>query len=148
MTRYKLNTFKVDFVSDSDTPREVRDSKSVTALLRPIFAELDSDQEHFILLVVNGANAVTGYKVITSGGMAFAYTDFKLIFRAALALGGKALIVAHNHPSGGAYPSPDDSALTKKLQEACKLMDYRLLDHIIITTDRYFSFADEGRLQP
>lgn len=147
MNTYKIKTFKVQLVVSDAHPDTALSPKETAALLRAIYTDLDGDQEHFSLLSLNGDNQVTGYKVLFSGGMAFANVDMKLLFRAALALGGVALIIAHNHPSGNPRPSPEDIALTKTIQDAAKLMEYRLLDHIILgEAQGYYSFAEEGRL--
>lgn len=147
MTTYSITTFKVKIKVSEDIPKTTSSPKETAALLRAIYAELDGDQEHFCVLALNGNNQAIGYKVLASGGMSFANIDQKLLWRAALTLGGVALIIAHNHPSGNPRPSPEDIALTKTVQEAAKLLDYRLLDHIILgECAGFYSFADEGRL--
>lgn len=104
----------------------------VHAIFRVIFAGLDDDQEHFVLLVLNGAGQVVGYKLIGSGGQNHVYVDSKIVFRNALLLGAQCIIVGHNHPSGSLAPSAGDLELTRRLVVAGKILDIPLLDHCIL----------------
>ena len=72
--------------------------------------------------------------------------DPKLIVGAALKMGASGIIISHNHPSGNAFPSTHDKAVTKQLKDGCKLFNITLLDHIIVTEDSYYSFGDEGEM--
>lgn len=144
---YTMTTFKVRFVAESNPVRSVKSPADVNAVLRPIFADLDSDQEHFVLLVLNNQHRITGFKVISSGAMDASLLDMRLIFRAALALGGTALAIAHNHPGGDPTPSEEDALVTRRLSQACEMMDYQLLDHLIVTADgRFYSYKDHGEM--
>lgn len=147
MTTYSLTTFKVRLkVQEAGPIRQTSSPSESEAILRSIYAGLDSDQEHFSVLALNGQNQVVGYKVLSSGGMGYAHVDQKLLWRAALVLGGVALIVAHNHPSGNPMPSPEDRMLTQTMKKAAELLDYKLLDHIILGDDRHYSFRNSGIL--
>ena len=101
------------------------------AILRAIYNGLDDDQAHFLVLVLNAAGQVVGYKLIGSGGPDHVY-DCKVIFRNALLLGAHSIIVAHNHPSGSLVPSAADLELTSKLAVAGKALDIILRDHFIL----------------
>ena len=96
--------------------------------------------------LTNRANKVLGIIELSSGGIAGTVTDPKLIFAAALKAGASGFLICHNHPSGNLTPSESDLLLTKKLKEGGRLLEVQLLDHIIITSESYFSFADEGIL--
>jgi DNA repair protein RadC len=102
--------------------------------------------EQFKILLLNRANRVTGIYEVSSGGLADTVADPKLIFGCALKAAASGIILAHNHPSGALQPSQTDMDLTKKLKEGGKLLDVQILDHIIITSEAYYSFADEGLL--
>ena len=102
------------------------------AIFRAIYDGLDDDQEHFMMLVLNGAGQVVGYKLIGSGGQDHVYVDCKVVFRNALLLGAHSIIVAHNHPSGSLVPSAADLELTRKLAVAGKILDIAVLDHFIL----------------
>lgn len=102
--------------------------------------------EEFKVLLMNRANRVLGIVNISQGGIAGTVADPKLIFAAALKASASSLIACHNHPSQNLKPSQADIQLTAKLKEAGKFLDLPLLDHIILTQDGYYSFADEGLL--
>lgn len=102
--------------------------------------------EQFFVLLLNRANKVLGIVPISSGGISGTVADPKLVFAAALKTNSSYLILAHNHPSGNLKPSEADRNLTKQLKEAGRFLDLPVLDHLIITTEGYFSFTDEGLL--
>jgi DNA repair protein RadC len=101
-------------------------------------------QEIFAVAYLKQNNQVIGVYNHTVGGMNTVLVDVRLIMSAALSLGAQNMIVCHNHPSGNLRPSEADRRLTSKLREACQLYDINLLDHIILTKDNYYSFADSG----
>ena len=103
-------------------------------------------KEYFKLVLLNGANKVLGITTISEGGMDGTVVDVRLIMQTALLAHSSSIILAHNHPSGQLKPSPQDDRITKKIKEAAKLMDIRIQDHLIVTRDNYYSYADEGRL--
>ena len=102
--------------------------------------------EQFKVLFLNRANAVLSVYNLSSGGITGTVADPRLIFTAALRLNAVSLVLAHNHPSGSLKPSRQDEELTMKIKEAGKLLDIKILDHIILTEESYYSFADEGLL--
>lgn len=102
--------------------------------------------EQFKILLMNTANKVLGIYEMSTGGVAATVVDAKLIFSAALKANASGIILSHNHPSGNLQPSSADINLTKKLDEGGKFLDIRVLDHLIITPDGYYSFRDEGLL--
>lgn len=102
--------------------------------------------EEFKVMLLNKANKVLGICTLTSGGVAGTVADPKLVFTTALKANASNVIVAHNHPSGNLQPSNADEDITKKIKEAGNFLDLHLLDHLIITAEGYFSFADKGLL--
>lgn len=102
--------------------------------------------EEFKILLLNTANKVLGIFEVSKGGVAGTVADPKLIFMAALKANASAIILSHNHPSGNLKPSPQDIDITRRIAEGGKLLDIRVLDHLILTTEGYYSFADEGDL--
>ncbi|MBL0745704.1 JAB domain-containing protein [Chryseolinea lacunae] len=100
--------------------------------------------EQFKVLFTNRANKVLGIFEVSTGGIAGTVADPKLIFVAALKAGASGVILSHNHPSGNLSPSQADIDLTRKIKEGGKLLEIQLLDHIILTSESYYSFADEG----
>jgi DNA repair protein RadC len=102
--------------------------------------------EQFKVLLTNRANKVLGIFEVSTGGITGTVADPKLIFVAALKSGACGLVLSHNHPSGNLQPSQADIELTKRIKEGGKLLDIQLLDHLIITSEGYCSFTDEGIL--
>jgi DNA repair protein RadC len=100
--------------------------------------------EEFKILLLNRRNRVLGLINISQGGMSGTVADPKLIFVAALKAAASYIILAHNHPSGNLKPSTEDIRLTKKLVEGGKLLDLLVVDHLIITSEGFYSFCDEG----
>lgn len=102
--------------------------------------------EAFKVLYLNRANRAIGIYQVSKGGLTGTVADIRLIMAAAIRLAASAIIIAHNHPSGNLKPSRADEELTQKIKQAGAFLDIKLLDHIILTTDESFSFADEGLL--
>lgn len=119
-------------------------SKDVFAIIRPVLASLV--HEEFWVLYLNRGNKVMAKEKMSSGGTSGTVTDVKMIVRKAVNKLADGLVIAHNHPSGNRFPSKEDHAVTKKIQDAVKYFDIRLLDHLIVAGDTYYSFADEGLL--
>ncbi|MGF7082967.1 JAB domain-containing protein [Mucilaginibacter sp. UYCu711] len=102
--------------------------------------------EEFKILLLNRANRVLGIFNASSGSMTNAIADPRVIFTAALKAAAPVIILAHNHPSGKLQPSQADINLTKRLTECGTLLGVEVVDHLIITNEGYYSFADEGLL--
>lgn len=98
------------------------------------------------LMLLNHANRVLGICTISTGSNTQTVVDKKLILGIALKANVSKIIIAHNHPSGLLRPSMQDRTLTEALLKACVVMDIEFADHLIITTEDYYSFADEGAL--
>lgn len=104
----------------------------------------DLPHEEFYMILLNRANRIIRHAHISKGGTSGTVVDNKIVFAEALRSKASALIVCHNHPSGNMVPSESDIALTRKIAEACKLLDMTLLDHLIIGHNKYYSLKDEG----
>lgn len=102
--------------------------------------------EEFKVLFLNRANRVLQILPVSQGGITGTVADPRLILAGALKVAACSIILAHNHPSGNLKPSRADEELTSKIKEAARYFDIKVLDHVIITDDGYFSFADEGLL--
>ena len=107
---------------------------------------MDLNHEEFWIIILNRANYVLRKDQISRGGISGTVADPKLIFKSALDYGGSSIILAHNHPSGNLQPSQADITLTRTLKEAGKFLEIPVLDHIIVSDNSYFSFADEGMI--
>jgi DNA repair protein RadC len=102
--------------------------------------------EEFKVLLMNRSNAVLGIIAVSKGGVSGTVTDVRVVYQAAIKANASGIIVAHNHPSGNLNPSESDTKITNKIKEAGNLLDIQLLDHLIITPEDYYSFADNGLL--
>ena len=102
--------------------------------------------EQFKAMFTNRANKVLGILDVSTGGVTGTVADPRVIFAAAIKAGACGFIVAHNHPSGNLLASQSDIELTKRLKEGGKILEIQLLDHVIVTSEGYFSFADEGMI--
>lgn len=102
--------------------------------------------EQFKVLMLSNNNRVLGVLEISSGGITGTIVDIRLIFAALLKTKATACILVHNHPSGKLQPSEADKQITIKIKQASQILDIALLDHLIITSESYYSFADEGVL--
>lgn len=102
--------------------------------------------EQFKVLFLNRANKVLGVFDASSGGITGTVADPRLILAAAVKANAVNIILAHNHPSGSLKPSRSDEELTGKIKEAARYLDMKVLDHVIITAEDFYSFANEGLL--
>jgi len=130
-------------VDSTVTPR-LTCSRLCYEFLYPFFADLG--HEEFYAVFVNRRNKVLSVRQISKGGLTGTVADGKVIFQKALEAKATGIILAHNHPSGSADPSPADMHLTKSMHKFGVMIDLQILDHLIITDNNYFSFADEGIL--
>lgn len=102
--------------------------------------------EQFKVLLLSRSNRVLGQYELSTGGTTGTVVDVRLIFAAALKANASGIIMAHNHPSGTLAASQADRDITKKVKEAGRILEIPLLDHLIVTTEGYYSFADQGML--
>ncbi|GGF24457.1 JAB domain-containing protein [Echinicola rosea] len=130
----------------SDKPQIVS-SQSAAKVLRANWDESKLEFiEEFKVILLNRANRVLGIVNASSGGTCGTVVDLKVIFAAAMKASASGIILAHNHPSGTFRPSDQDNRLTEKMVKAGKLLDLPVMDHIILTAEGYYSFADMGGL--
>lgn len=110
----------------------------------PMLCNATVEECHVLLL--NNMNRIIDCVKIGSGGLTATVVDIRMVMREALLKRATAVALCHNHPSGSLRPSGEDDKITKSLAEACKIMNIRLLDHIIVTANGYYSYVDEGRI--
>ncbi len=112
-----------------------------------IFSELSHlEHEEFWILYLNQSNRLLQKWCLSRGGISQTTVDVRLALKRALELGATAMILVHNHPSGGLIPSQSDKTITRKFKNAAANFDIRILDHLIISEKGYFSFADDNIL--
>ncbi|KAF2510719.1 JAB domain-containing protein [Flavobacterium zhairuonense] len=117
-------------------------SKLVFELMVPIIGELA--HEEFWVLFLNNSNKVISKSQLSKGGITGTVVDVRLVFKLALENGATSLILCHNHPSGNLSPSEADIQITKRIKQVGESLDVKVLDHLIITESKYYSFVDEG----
>lgn len=105
---------------------------------------MDLNHEEFWIILLNQSAKVIAKELISKGGLTGTVADPKIIFNIALQHSAASIMMTHNHPSGNLKPSQLDIDLTKKIAAAGRLLDIKVLDHLIITNDGFYSFADEG----
>lgn len=98
--------------------------------------------EYFYVLYLNRNNQVLGAHQLSKGGFTGTVVDVRVIFQVALKACACSIILAHNHPSGNLEPSDADRQITQKVKDAAKLLEIQVLDHIIVTSESFYSFAD------
>ena len=123
---------------------QIRSSEDAYNYFYPKMCDL-AVEECWVMLLNQAAKLITAIRV-SQGGLASTQVDVRCILRDALLKRATSMILSHNHPSGNISPSADDDRLTNALSQAGKTMNIRLLDHVIVTDGRYYSYADEGKL--
>lgn len=119
-------------------------SSDIFKVLHPFLSDLQT--EEFWAIFLNQNNKIIAKRQLTSGGINQSIVDIRILFKVAIEHFSTAIVIAHNHPSGNLKPSPQDLKITKQISDAGKLLNIELLDHVIITQNSYFSFADESLL--
>jgi len=130
--------------SESPDKSQITSSREAYNYIKPILTDLH--HEEFWILFLNRSNRIIESYNLSKGGISGTVIDIRLILRKALELLATGMIICHNHPSGNKEPSNNDKLITEKLKVAANQMDIKLLDHIIVTDNVYYSFSDEGIL--
>jgi len=134
-------------VTDSEfTKVKITGSESAEKFIRQFYGDDLEIFESFFILLLNRANETIGYAKISQGGIVGTVVDKKILLKYVVESLASGIILAHNHPSGNANPSQADLNITKDLQQLCNLVDSTVLDHVILTADSFYSFADNGKL--
>ena len=122
----------------------VRSSRDIAAFLQATLK--DFSYEVFAVVFLNRANKINHFEIISKGGITGTVADPRVILKKALEEDATAIVLCHNHPSGNLKPSRADEELTKKIKEAAAYFDIKIIDHIIVSEDGFYSFADDGLL--
>lgn len=138
-------------VASKRNPKSTKQVKDSLELYRFLVDEIyDKDSldvtESFYALFLDQSNSLKGYIKVSDGGITNCIADPKIVFGAALKCLATCIVLSHNHPSGNPRPSEEDRKLTKKFSQAANLLDIVLLDHIVVGSDRYYSFREHGEL--
>ncbi len=122
----------------------IRTSSNIAQYLQATIK--DFSYEVFAVVFLNRANKINHFEIISKGGISGTVADPRIILKKALEEDATAIVLCHNHPSGNLQPSRADEELTKKIKEAAAFFDIKILDHIIVSEEGYYSFADDGML--
>lgn len=131
--------------ADKPAPRSIIHSSEEMASFLQTMLE-DYRHEIFGIVFLNRANKINHFEIVSQGGISATIVDTKIIVRKALEQDATNLVLCHNHPSGSLRPSAADETMTQKIQEAAAFFDIKVLDHLIISQEGYYSFADNGKI--
>lgn len=132
-------------VAESAAVDTIASDKDVVRIMRPVLGGLQHEECWALYLASSGK--LLERMRISSGGVQATVVDYRLIVKRAIELLAVQVVLVHNHPSGSAEPSVQDHKLTERVDEACRLFDIRLLDHIVIARGDHFSFRGKGVLK-
>ena len=142
----KISEFSLKYTKTDIQKTKVTTSESASNVIRKFYFDDINIYESFFILLLNRANNTTGFAKISQGGTAGTVVDIKIIAKYAVESLSSAVIICHNHPSGDKRPSDADLNITRRIKDALLLLDIKLIDHIIITENDFYSFADNGDL--
>lgn len=129
---------------ESTNPTIIRTSKDIYNLMR--FDIGNATQEQIWIITLSRRNSVMARHHLTTGSTVASVFDMKRALKLALLDEASGIILCHNHPSGNRKPSIQDDNITRELKKSAQIMDIRMLDHVIVTAEGFYSYADEGRL--
>ena len=144
--------FKVAEVTLQYKPLREKQGKVISSqeaynILLPTFREGTIEyREYAKVLYLNQQCELVAYNTVSEGGISETPVDVRMIMQGALLTNATQIIFAHNHPSGNLKPSIQDDQLTERLRKACEIMRINLVDHLIVTTNGYYSYKDMGRI--
>ena len=141
-----ISEYSLKYTKSKIQKTKVTTSESASNVIRQFYFDDINIYESFFILLLNKANNATGFAKISQGGTAGTCVDIKIIAKYAVESLSSAVIICHNHPSGNITPSEADINITKKIKDVLLLLDIKLIDHIIITENDFYSFADNGDL--
>ena len=142
----KAKKFDLKATDSEFTKVKITTSESAEKFIRQFYGDDLEIFESFFILLLNRSNETIGYAKISQGGIVGTVVDKKILLKYVVESLASGIILAHNHPSGNANPSEADLRITKDLQQLCNLVDSTVLDHVILTADSFYSFADNGKL--
>lgn len=135
-----IETIKLKKTKSKYKRVQIKDAKSAADYVRQFYGSDIEIYESFFVLLLNQGSYTIGYAKISQGGTVGTVVDPKFVAKIALEGLAVGVILAHNHPAGTLKPSDADTNFTNKIQKGLKLFDINLIDHIILTTNGYYSF--------
>ena len=141
-----ISEYSLKYTKTDVQKTKITTSENASNVIRQFYFDDINIYESFFILLLNRAHNTTGFAKISQGGTAGTVVDIKIIAKYAVDSLSSAVIICHNHPSGNKQPSDADLNTTRRIKDALLLLDVKLFDHIIITENDYYSFADNGNL--
>ena len=138
--RYRVTLIRENRAVPPSSP--LTTSVDAAAVLRPLFAGLDREQ--FLVCGLDAKHGIIGVNLVSIGSLNLAIIHARDVFKPLILMNAAAWIAVHNHPSGDPTPSQEDRVLTSRLRQGADLLGITLLDHLILTDERVYSFADQG----
>ncbi|MCG3776326.1 MAG: hypothetical protein JW395_3180 [Nitrospira sp.] len=138
--RYRVTLVRDNRAVPSSLP--LNTSVAAAAILRPLFAGLDREQ--FLVCGLDAKHAIIGVNIVSIGSLTLAIVHPREVFKPLILMNAVVWICGHNHPSGDPSPSQEDRVLTSRLRQGAELLGITLLDHLVLTDERCYSFADQG----
>ena len=124
--------------------RQIVSSETVCEILRPLIGDIEI--EEFWAIYLNQSNRIIRKKRLSAGGITGTLVDVRLIMKEAILCNATGMIISHNHPSGNEKPSKEDNLITEQIKKAADTLNIRLIDHVIITSNTYYSYMENGML--
>ena len=124
--------------------QQIVSSETACEILRPLIGDIE--REEYWAIYLNQSNMVIRKERLSAGGLTGTLVDVRLIMKAALLCNATGMIIAHNHPSGNEKPSVEDNRITEQVKKAAETLNIRMIDHVIITSNTYYSYMDNGML--
>ena len=138
--RYRVTLVRENRAVPPSSP--LTTSVAAAAVLRPLFAGLDREQ--FLVCGLDAKHSIIGVNIVSIGSLTLAIVHPREVFKPLILMNAVAWIGAHNHPSSDPTPSHEDRVLTSRLRQGAELLGIIMLDHLVLTDERYYSFADQG----
>lgn len=139
-----IGEFRLSFEVKGETMGKILNSNDVEEFIRPKYEGVLEHRMEVYIIPVNNSNQIMGYSKLFSGNITDCVMDVRIIFQLLLLTNATGFFVIHNVTSASLEPSRNDELITKKLREVGKILDIKLLDHIVISKDNYYSYADNA----
>lgn len=138
---YTIKATKQDFSIE-----KIHSSLDAFNFARKFYLDDINIYESCFIMMINSSNNVMGYAKISQGGICSTLVDVRIVAKYAIETLATAIILVHNHPSGNLKPSNDDDRMTNSVKKGLELLNVKLLDHLIISEEEYYSYDDEGKI--
>ncbi len=145
---YRIPKYRINLIREATVSFESKRFSNSRDVFKTFREEmLTYDREHFLAVMLDSKNNIIGVNDVSVGSLSTSVVHPREVYKAAIAVNAAAIMFLHNHPSGDCAPSREDRECTQRLYEAGKILGIRVLDHLVVGENDYFSFADAGILE-